>query len=247
MDRLIPLCVPFAEKEKARSLGARWNVAERCWECPSALLSTEAYDQLRPFVPLMYRPDRPPPHVRPMMVPQTSWGKNLRSVLSKESWDLVRKAVYQAAGNRCRICGRRGDKWPVEADELWAYDEPAGVQRLVNVIAMCPPCHKVHHFGKTTIDGEAEAAIAQMMHVNGWTRLQAEQAGADGFSEWERRSRIPWRIDYSFAQRRFNVSLEVDAAARADAVNREIVAEAERSRGRASEFTSLVRYLTTGS
>lgn len=109
MTKTIPLCVPFEHKSVAYKAGARWNKEEKLWECDHAILYTPAYEQLRPFVPLMYRPDRQPPLIRPMMIPQTSWGKNLRSVLTKENWDKVRKQVYASAGYRCRICGGKGN------------------------------------------------------------------------------------------------------------------------------------------
>lgn len=228
MPEFIPLCVPKEKKDIARKAGARWDPDARVWECDRQLTVGPAYDRLRPFVPLMYRPDRPPPHIRPMMVPQTSWGRNLRAVLSKENWDIVRRGVYQAAGYRCRICGGKGDQWPVEADELWTYDDQAGVQTLVNVIAMCPWCHLVHHWGRATTTGQEDQALAQMMFVNGWTEQDAAEAGEAGFSEWQRRSQREWRIDYSWALKRFTVQLEPDADQRARAANRSLVSTATR-------------------
>lgn len=155
----IALCVPFARKDEARRAGARWDTAERVWTCDLAQLKTEAYERLRPFVPRMYRPELDPPFIRPWMVPQTAWGRNLRAVLVKEDWDVVRKAAYQASGYRCRVCGGKGEEWPVEADEGWHYDDALRLQTLKGVIALCPDCHKVRHWGKTLIDGHEAAAL----------------------------------------------------------------------------------------
>lgn len=222
------MCVPAKDKDSLAGIeGAAWDKEERVWRFDANRLAGPCYERVRPYVPLMYRPDRPPPHVRPIMIPQTSWGMNLRAVLTKPDWDRIRKSTYAAAGYRCRICGEIGTQWPVEADELWAFDDKAGVQRLVNVIAMCPPCHSVHHFGKTTVSGKTEIAIAQMIKVNGWTRAQAVTAGETGFEEWHRRSERKWVIDYSWAQRKFSVSPVRNADALANEVNRQIVADAQ--------------------
>jgi len=115
----IPLCVPFERKDEARRAGAWWQQDQRVWVCDPRRLATDAYVALRPFVPRMYRPEIAPPYIRPWMVPQTLWGKNLRALLPKEQWDIVRRHAYAATGNRCRVCGGRGPQWPVEADEAW--------------------------------------------------------------------------------------------------------------------------------
>lgn len=39
----------------------------------------------------------------------------------------------------------------------------------------------IHHWGRTTVTGQADIALAQMMHVNGWSIEQAEKAGDEGF------------------------------------------------------------------
>jgi hypothetical protein len=197
----IPLCVPFARKSEASKAGARWNKTSQVWTCSSKHLSTSAFLQLRPFVPRMYRPDRRPPYIRPWLVPQTLWGKNLRAVLQKEQWDVVRVHAYRASGHRCLVCGGRGPKWPVEADEAWEYADGNLVQTLKGVIALCPDCHCIRHWGKTTSDGREEEAIARLMTVNRWSRAEVEAEVASAFAKWEERSRHEWTSDYSWVTR----------------------------------------------
>lgn len=91
MHMAIPLCVPFAQKTNARAAGARWDQTERVWKCDPNLLNSSNYVALRPYLPRMYRKENDPPFIAPFMVPQTSWGKNLRSVLIADDWDRVRK------------------------------------------------------------------------------------------------------------------------------------------------------------
>ena len=59
------------------------------------------------------------------LIPLQMHKVNLRSELS-EYWDFLRKIIYKRANYRCEICGGKGSKWPVEAHELWKYDENSG-------------------------------------------------------------------------------------------------------------------------
>ena len=43
------------------------------------------------------------------LVPSTAWGENLRKILKKEHWDILRKASYKRARYRCECCGGKGD------------------------------------------------------------------------------------------------------------------------------------------
>lgn len=220
---LIPLCVPFARKDEARHAGARWQSEQRIWVCDRALLNSDVYEQLRPFVPRMYRPDLKPPYIRPWMVPQTLWGKNLRALLPKESWDIVRRHAYEQAGNRCRVCGGRGPQWPVEADEAWEYDDATRTQTLKGVIALCPDCHRIRHWGKSMVDGREEETLHHLMVINGWTLTQAKHATEVAMAQWEERSRYDWKSDYSWVTRVHGFVPDETGLARAEAANRELV------------------------
>lgn len=222
----IPLCVPFALKDEARRAGARWDRDQRVWTCEPGLLRSNAYEGLRPFVPRMYRPELRPPYIRPWMVPQTLWGRNLRALLSKEEWDVVRRHAYEAAGNRCRVCGGRGPQWPVEADEAWDYDDETRTQTLKGVIALCPDCHHVRHWGRMTIEGREEEVIAWAMRINRWTRAAAEDAAAFAFDQWDRRSRHEWSSDYSWVTRVHGFRPDEHGERRAEAANRDLVEKA---------------------
>jgi hypothetical protein len=135
----------------------------------------------------------------PELIPRSSWFSNLRSLLSQEQWDIIRKDSYRAAGYRCEICCGKGEKWPVECHERWAFDDATGIQYLEGVIALCPMCHKVKHIGLAETRGEGTAAIAWMARVNGWPSEVAKAARDGAFVQWEERSRRKWQIDYSRA------------------------------------------------
>ena len=138
------------------------------------------------------------------LVPQSAWYDNLRALLQPAEWDVVRGVTYRGANYRCQICGGRGEKWPVEAHERWAFDDAAGVQSLRAIEALCPACHEVTHFGLAELRGRRDAAFAHLMRVNGWSKDQALSHINDVFAIWRRRSARRWSLDarlvYTFAE-----------------------------------------------
>ena len=83
------------------------------------------------------------------LVPEPLFGVNLRSKLTTKGWDIVRRTAYKEYDYKCAVCGGVGKKHPVEAHELWIYDDCAGKQYLSEVIAVCPACHECFHLGCT--------------------------------------------------------------------------------------------------
>lgn len=144
------------------------------------------------------------------LVPRTSWYSNVRSNVSEAEWDRLRRPVYQRAGSRCEICGGRGPKHPVECHEVWLYDDAAGIQRLVDLIALCPSCHGVKHLGRSHVKARGDDATEQLMRVNGWTAARAEAYVDLVLDIWKLRSLVPWRLDLAWLAER-GVSLPADA------------------------------------
>jgi hypothetical protein len=129
------------------------------------------------------------------MVPRTAWFTNLRSALSKEDWDRLRRLVYERAGNRCEICGGRGGAHPVECHEVWEYDDRERVQRLAGLVALCPACHEAKHMGRASSVGRGGAARAHLARVNGWSMADVELYLETEFEVWSRRSGHEWQPD----------------------------------------------------
>ena len=140
----------------------------------------------------------PTPRLTIELVPSTCFCKNVRSQVDPARWDRIRMAVYAAAGSKCEICGGRGTAHPVECHEVWEYDEVNYIQKLVRLIALCPACHEVKHFGLAQINGRATEALTHLCQVNGWSRDKARQHAIDAFKEWEDRSRHKWALDLSY-------------------------------------------------
>jgi hypothetical protein len=132
------------------------------------------------------------------LIPRTAWFKNVRSMVSKHDWDTLRKECYEKAGYVCEICGERGGRHPVEAHEVWEYDDLNRIQKLVRLIALCPSCHSVKHIGNAYLRGVADEAMVHFQHVNRITDREAKTMLYDAFCLWEERNKHDWVCDVSW-------------------------------------------------
>ncbi|MDR1226041.1 MAG: hypothetical protein LBK47_03985 [Prevotellaceae bacterium] len=139
----------------------------------------------------------PNPRLTIELVPQTAWFSNVRSHVSKEEWDVIRKACYRKAGYRCEICGGKGEAHPVECHEIWHYDDNTHKQTLKDFIALCPHCHKVKHAGLAQVNGEIEIVLQQLASVNKIQREEAQKYFDWAMKQWEHRSQYDWKTDIS--------------------------------------------------
>lgn len=143
----------------------------------------------------------PEPKLSIELIPSALWERNVRTALRESAWDRLRKQVAGAAGRRCEICGGVGTRHPVECHERWEYavGVEGGVQTLVGLIALCPGCHEVKHFGRTAAIGYGDRAMEQLRSVNGWDEATAKRHGLECKLQWEERELVsPWTADLSW-------------------------------------------------
>ena len=131
------------------------------------------------------------------LVPKTCWFSNVRSAVTKQQWDYIRSLISDKAWSVCEICGGVGPKHPVECHEIWHYDDKNQIQKLTGMIALCPDCHGVKHFGFSQLQGKAEKAIKHFMKVNKIGQAEAESIIFKAFKTWEQRSQKQWTLDIS--------------------------------------------------
>lgn len=131
------------------------------------------------------------------LVPQTSFFTNVRSAVTKQQWDIIRKQVYAKAYHICEICGGVGNKHPVEAHEIWNYDDKNLIQKLEGMIALCPNCHMVKHIGLAQVNGKTEQALKHLMLINKLSKKDAQEYITDSFMVWAMRSTKSWKLDLS--------------------------------------------------
>lgn len=139
------------------------------------------------------------------LVPQSSWGNNLRSEanLSKEQWDRLRKESYKKANYKCEICGDKGPKWPVECHEIWNYDDQTHTQTLKGLISLCPTCHKAKHLGRTLSVETPEVqsqVLTKLSTLNKLNHKQTEEYIIEVFNQWNQRSQHKWKLDLTWLQ-----------------------------------------------
>lgn len=65
------------------------------------------------------------------------------------------------------------------------------------MIALCPDCHLVKHFGFANTQGKGEQALKHFMKINGLKKKEAEKAISEAFDLWRKRSLIDWELDLS--------------------------------------------------
>ncbi len=132
------------------------------------------------------------------LIPKTSFFTNVRSLVEDYEWDFIRKRCYEKANYRCEICFGKGPKWPVECHEIWHYDKKTQVQTLKGLIALCPACHEVKHFGLAQIRGRHEQALVHLKKVNECTDAVAYGIVKKAFAKWKERSKVKWELNVEY-------------------------------------------------
>jgi hypothetical protein len=194
------LDVPFGEKDKAKALGARWDPAAKRWYDPRPPSPGLDRWAARPDVP-----DVLPGEDRTFgdglfvdLVPRSCWFTNVRSCVTQQDWERLRRSILRRAGFRCETCGTPEDhaaaQW-LDVHERWHYDDHRGVQTLRRLIAVCKPCHLVTHFGYANVTGRTDEAFAHLRAITGMSETQARAHIRSAEEVWIKRSARVWHLD----------------------------------------------------
>ncbi len=144
------------------------------------------------------------------LIPRSSWGVNARSELSTFEWEMLRKNCYKRADYKCEVCGDVGEQHPVEAHEVWRFDERREVQRLVRLIALCPKCHAVKHWGRSCLLGFRVDCEKHILSVNKWKPYQLAQYLQKVAVTQDRRGPIKWRVSLSCLKQELKALKDID-------------------------------------
>ena len=142
------------------------------------------------------------------LVPASCWYSNVRSNVSPATWARLQRLTADGAGHRCEICGRQGVAHPLEAHEVWIYDDRRCTQRLDRLIALCPECHGVKHFGRGMEQHAQRRLLAWFAHVNGLSPSEALSAIRAAFDTHKRRSVRAWSLDLGVLHTRYGIQLD---------------------------------------
>ena len=80
---------------------------------------------------------------------------------------------------------------------MWEYDDIRKIQILAGIVALCPACHEVKHFGLATARERADIALNRLMRVNAWNKPTASLYVDKAFETWSDRSNHDWTADLS--------------------------------------------------
>lgn len=199
------LDIPFAQKDEAKALGARWDNSKRKWYAPNGEPALLTRWSIKPIVPLSGLEgevrDFGPTTLVIDFVPKTCWCKKIRYALVPEDFKRLEGLVINRTNRQCEACGVKdpNHEFRMEVQARWEYDVSDGkyMQRLVRLMAMCPDCHEVTHFGKACLDGRRDAAI---VHLQKAANMSAEnaQAHADAaYTKLRELNEHEWELDLS--------------------------------------------------
>jgi hypothetical protein len=222
------LDVPYGDKDAAKAAGARWDPDARRWYDPRATTPALQPWAARPDVPeLLPGEDRTFGNgLFVDLVPHSCWFTNVRSCVTEQDWERLRRPIMRRAGHRCEACGAAEDRaaghW-LDAHERSHYDEQAGIQSLRRLIALCKPCHLVTHFGYANVTGRTDEAFAHLCAVTGMTQAQAWDHIRAAENLWIERSARVWELDLSMlTDAGVTLARPEAAVARATAAEREL-------------------------
>ena len=129
------------------------------------------------------------------LIPQTRWGDNLRSILTHEQWNVLRRAVYSRASYCCEACDASNIE--VHCHEVWDWDDEKHIQRLIGLRCLCWKCHEATHLSETGIRGTLDT-LKHFAHVNGITMFEANGIVGAAYVQVMNRSGHEWKLDTSW-------------------------------------------------
>jgi hypothetical protein len=194
------LDVPYAEKDAAKALGARWDQTARRWYDPRPpSLGLERWAARAEVPELLPGEDRTfGAGLFVDLVPRSCWFTNVRSCVSPTDWERLRRPILRRAGHCCEICGDAEDRAVgrrLDVHERWHYNNDTGVQTLRRLLCLCSPCHLSTHLGYANVTGRVEQALAHLRRVNGWDDSATLGHVYAAEQQWIERSARTWTLD----------------------------------------------------
>lgn len=142
------------------------------------------------------------------LIPASAWGRNVRAIVSEESWLRLRKkngAIYDPYNNYpnealplvCECCERLFFE-SLHLHELWTFDDDRCTQTLVGFKVICEDCHNAIHIGRANKVGLGEGARNHLKWVNEWSDRKLNKHIENAFNEWNRRHGNEYEIDVNW-------------------------------------------------
>ena len=132
------------------------------------------------------------------LVPQPCWYSNMRTNVSRATWDKLRKQIYALYHYRCAVC--QVEHVPLHCHEIWHYDDTLHIQKLEGFVALCEMCHHCKHLGHASILAQQgrldlNKVIEHFMRVNQCSRKEYEAYAQQAWDTWAQRNKYEWTTD----------------------------------------------------
>lgn len=132
----------------------------------------------------------------PELIPATSWGYNLRSYLKPDEWKSISKYIRAKASDICEVCGNETKS--LEAHEIWGFNDSEHIQYLIDVVGVCPLCHRAFHIGQTISQGNPYLLRQVYEHIKAVNRCNEEELRGiidAAKTRWRIRSQYDWKVE----------------------------------------------------
>ena len=147
------------------------------------------------------------------LIPVNAQRENIRN-LFPEYWEEIRKHAYNKLGKfgkryTCTYCGGQGKKHPVEAHEEWAF--AGGRVILVDVIPLCPSCHKIKHINFIRESRSPSATVNFDRAVSYYMRIYNQYLKPEGGIEIDLKTAYRYiydEIDKATLQRQMEYTID---------------------------------------
>jgi hypothetical protein len=145
------------------------------------------------------------------LIPSSSWGSSLAGMLTRESWDSLRKLFLNANNYICELCGQKSGT--LDLHEIWGYEFPPdnewelrdksnvfGIQKLEGFFTVCRDCHRCFHLGKANVDGVYQATLKRLMALNCWGKSTMDRYCTILDERYSYTNQISWILNLSSVQ-----------------------------------------------
>lgn len=197
------LAVPFSEKDEAKALGAKWDGDIKKWYIPhkevknrEILLERWSINE-EPVILIGEDRTFGGNELFVDMIPNTSWGSNVRDLIHSTDWDRVRNHIYNRVNHICECCNNNTKETMtrLDAHERWSYDNKTKIQKLVRIVALCKFCHQTTHYGLAGIQGKIDEVETHLKNVRLFTKNECRQHITNACKLFKERCKIKWEID----------------------------------------------------
>lgn len=124
------------------------------------------------------------------LIPQSAYGKNMRSVMTNSEWNTLSKYVRDV--EVCAGCLKAKSMKKLEAHEIWKFKD--GKMKLKHIYPLCKKCHRSVHIGRAIHCNKGEKAAKRIMRYGKIPKDNFKQYYQNQWDKWRIRSTEKWTL-----------------------------------------------------